>query len=274
MAGERGIWDELDTQAYFEQNYRELHPEDARILEEEAAIIPRLGIAPYSLTGQIIEIGCDGDFQYPVMQYLVADTGFIRYTEYGTPGFKKTESTLNEYWHGGLEGKPVVWKKFGDFLLNTDPRFGFGPNHEYVHPTERALRLGTPAQESVYELPVGVFDGGVSNFCLDSITNKEDEWLAATECFVRSIKRGGPVVLTCMNLSENYDVVSADGTTRTYPAYPITSGGINDRLRELGVRSLRSAVIDDVEKGARPVGEDGTTNTHYDAMSVHIGIAA
>jgi hypothetical protein len=273
MAIERhgDIWDDFNSQDYLTQNYFKLLPEDRRIIEEQANLVARLDIPAYSLEGEVLEVGCGGVFQYSAAQRLLADTGRMLYTEYSPNGLALTQSTLDDFHKTGQTG---VWKKFGDYLLDVDPRYGVGPAGNPVHPTERALLLGHTVQESVYDLPVGRFQGAVSNFCLDSITDEEESWQLATERFVRSVKTGGFVVLTCMLDSTGYDIEAPDGQKTVFPAYAISPGGITDRLRELGVCGLRTAVIDDVLQGARPMTEDGGQFTHYSGMGVFAGIAA
>jgi hypothetical protein len=258
------IWDQYQDGSYIDHNYRHgVLPEDAEIIKTMMRGYRRLGIKPYSLE-RIAEIGNGGTFQYAgVEQRVVAEKpGAIDYIEYRPTGVKLAADTIQCCKATGDSG---CWSKFGDVSLAEDRGYGVGPSGWPIHPTRRALNLGCAVAGSIYELPEQEYDMVVSPFCAESITDKREEWEEGTERFVGSVKIGGLVVMACMLESEGYGTPDPEGTL-IFPAYPVTTEIVQDRLARLGVGRLEVVPIN-APLGARPA--DGP---QYAGMCLAMGI--
>lgn len=232
----QGIWEQFNDDSYMGHNYKhKVLAVDKVIITEMMKGYRQLGIRPYSL-GRAVEIGNGGTFQYAaVEQRIITERpGSIDYIEYRPKGVKVAADTIQRLKATGDSG---YWNKFGDVSLAEDESYGVGPSGESIHPTHRALRLGRAIAGSIYELPQEEYDAAFSPFCAESITDKEEEWEKGTERFVGSVKIGGLVAMLCMLKSEGYSTPDPEGKI-VYPAYPVTTEIVKDRLTNLGVGRL------------------------------------
>lgn len=265
-SGQREIWDEFNSDEYIGHNYRDgVLPEDQEMIRGMMAGIETLDVPPYQ-ADVVADIGNAGVFHYSgILQHLVAPGGRIEYTEYSPHGLHVARRTLETYAQTGDMG---YWEKFGDTVLQVDPGYAVGPRGEVVHPTARSLGLGVARHGNIYDLKPGAYDAAGTFYCPDSISTKQEDWNAATESFVKSVKPGGLVVVTAMQQSEGYTTPDPKGEI-VFPAFPVSTEIVAGRLEELGVRDVQIAEAFDAEHGARPA--DGP---QYQGVCLAMGIRA
>lgn len=272
VSAHNNLWDEFPADDYHWQ-YKKRIQEDEEVIDAQVAMAGNIGIAPYSIEGEFVEIGNGGVFQYPVVQRFMTDKSTVYYTDYSPTGCISAQNTLNRFRETGGTG---IWGQFGDYLVSNHPEFAAGPNNEAIHPTERAMHLGKVAQLDAADLPEGAFAGAISNFCLDSKNRSQAVWEHDTERFVRCVRPGGFIAVVASLESSGYEVIRSDGEIVQLPAIAKTAGQMADRFRDLGVQRLRTAVIDYVDKGIRPELPEGSDDepTHYSGMGVFMGIVS
>ena len=242
-------WDEFDSAAYWEHNYKTLRNDDQSIIQSVAGFFSR----HFQHTGGIdllrgLDVGSGANL-YPALG-LLPWCGRITLTDL---------SPANVDWLGraaagiGADAEGAwVWQpfwaeyaRFGGYQQLANPRTLLAARHE-VHRID------------VFNLPVANWDLGTMFFVAESITSCPEEFEAVIESFLRALVPGAPFATAFMESSIGYVVAG-----RSFPA--VRSVG-PEMLERVFARFSAQAEVSRIDVRAQNPAQDG-----YDGMIVVTG---
>lgn len=132
-------------------------------------------------------------------------------------------STSNVAWlQRETQGYAASWDPFWETLAKAEP---------YSAIDKPRLLLGQRAQVeagSIFQLPREKWDLGTMFFVAESISEREEEFMAAVRSFIGTLRPGAPFAAGFMENSTGYQVGSHD-----FPAVEIRDTHVKDSLRSL-----------------------------------------
>ncbi|GIE94981.1 SCO2525 family SAM-dependent methyltransferase [Paractinoplanes rishiriensis] len=201
-------WDDFDSAAYFEHNYGELRPDDARIIEIIAGYFQ--STFPPHRVGRAIDVG-SGTNLYPALTMLPYSSRVTLFERAFT----------NRQWLTRELDKPQSsWKQFWDAISAGRDTYA-----KINDPLDMLHRLARVVRGNVFNLAADEYDLGTMFFVAESITTRTDEFQRATRQFVNSLKRNAPFAAAFMRDSSGYIV----GNQR-FPACSITEEDVRKAL--------------------------------------------
>ncbi|MDQ1295640.1 MAG: hypothetical protein QG608_3525 [Actinomycetota bacterium] len=184
-------WEDFDSGSYWNHNYRSLREDDREIIRTVGSFFRKcfLGIPTDGLSG--VDVG-SGTNMYPALAML--------------PWCEKIElidhSVRNVEWlQSEVSSLRSTWRPFWDELCSV----GY---ERKDFPRVRAAIAGSTrvVRSNVFELTENTYDIGTMFFVAESMTDDENEFEKATECFLRSLRPGAPFAAAFMDSSEGYVV--------------------------------------------------------------------
>lgn len=245
-------WDAFDPNAYNQQYEDHVILEDRGLGRAIIGALLELGIPFRSLkTG--IDACNGGVLRGPslISPYIAdaRDGGKLYWSEFGRP----QRVRANELIEAGKKGDLGKWK---------DQQTHMARCHiEWADASFRACTLGEVVEQSVFELPQGAYDIGITCFGPESLTEDAEEWQLACKTFFRSVKKGHPVIMVYMEGSKGYGSAGIP-----LPAVPITQSDVlelaDGELRQTQTFSIAAS------HGARPKGDP----FGYSGMGAIVGL--
>ncbi|MEX5632597.1 SCO2525 family SAM-dependent methyltransferase [Parafrankia sp. FMc2] len=209
-ANSAGEWDRFDPDAYYELNYSALRADDRQILEGVRAYFATFAAAAAAerpLSG--LDVG-SGSNLYPTLSMLPwCDQ--ITLVEFGASNVAWLEKEIKAY--------GATWDEFWDVLCQ-EPAYG-----AVEDPRRLLAERATVSQGSVFELDRARWEIGTMFFVACSISEKEDEFRRASECFLNALVPGAPFAMAYMEKSEGYRVRDV-----AFPAVSLDMTQIQDSL--------------------------------------------
>jgi len=223
-------WDSFDSEWYLEHNYGTLEEYDRELLGHVADFfggIRRTGL------GHGIDVGT-GTNLYPILAML-PKCGHITLRERSASNYRWLRNEVDKY--------SPVWDQYWDELAHRpthkpigDPRWAV---HERTHVERR----------SIFDLPKDTYDLGTMFFVAESITERRDEFMRATRCFLNSLKLFAPFAAAFMINSSGYEVNGVH-----FPAVAITEDDVRRCLHGIVARDMNVQKIASGKKLREGVG--------------------
>jgi hypothetical protein len=207
-------WDEFDTEAYFTHYYRELHPDDERVIRRTVAALAAATPAGDAL--DVVDVGT-GPNLFPLFAALPRASRLTVW-EY---------APTNVAWLKAEIERDDMRPQFEEFWAVVRDAWGSAralPDNPYPALRAKAdIRRG-----SIFDLPERQWDAGTMFFCADSITERLEEFDRACGCFARAVKPGGVLAAAFLLRSGGYVVADRD-----FPVLTLTTpdiAAVFDRL--------------------------------------------
>jgi hypothetical protein len=232
-------WDEFCPEEYFEKNYRELRPDDRKIIgfvrdffQKAFSASPR----PSGIRG--IDVGTGANL-YPALTMLPFCESITLF-EYSAANI----AWLTKQRAAGWPSWDQSWREFWQLLCEA------GAYQDLPNPKEELSRRVHIQPGDVFELSgEEPWDVGTMFFVAESITDQRAEFLAALDHFFAMLKPNAPFAMAFMEHSHGY---RSGG--RSFPA---TDVGENDIARCLQGRAVEVETYF-VEAGDKPLRTDHT----------------
>jgi hypothetical protein len=213
-------WDTFDSEWYLRHNYGTLRDDDQDILVRLAEFFSSVR-GPRLLHG--IDVGT-GTNLYPSLAMLPLCSQITMHERAKT----------NCRWLGReTTAYSGIWQPYWDVLAKWPMYAPIGDPRWAVHERARVRR------GSIFDLPRNAYDVGTMFFCAESITERVDEFMRATRCFLRSLKSNAPFAAAFMRNSDGYDVNGVH-----FPAVAITEDDVQKCLDSEGIRKATVIKID------------------------------
>lgn len=232
-------WDRFDPEWYVDHNYRVLGEDDRRIIQ----IVRDFFSAALgdTLVPRGIDVGAGANI-YPALTMLP-------FCE---------EITL---WERGRHNVKWLQRELGDFSETWDDYWGILTTRrayrEIERPRETLRERARAWHGDVFRLSPGKFQLGTMFFVAESISEKRNEFQAATRRFIGSLTAGAPFAAAFMENSSGYDVDSL-----RFPAVAV---------RRADVKHLLSSLVHDLR--IYPIDRLGQRREGYDGMILALGKA-
>ncbi len=213
-------WDAFDSEWYLNHNYGTLRDDDRHILERLAEFFSAVGRAEM-MHGTDVGTGTN---LYPVLAMLPL-CGRITLQEHAKTNCRWLLNETAKY--------SEVWEPYWNVLAKRSPYKPIGDPRWAVHERTRVTR------GSIFELPRSRYDIGTMFFVAESITERNDEFMRAMRCFLRSLRPNAPFAAAFMRNSDGYDVNGVH-----FPAVAITEVDVQKCLYSEGIRKAAVEVIE------------------------------
>jgi len=207
-------WDEFDTEAYFTHYYRELHPDDERVIRLTVAALAQAAPAGDQL--QVIDVGT-GPNLFPLFAAMPR-AARLTVWEY---------APTNVAWLKAEIERDAMRPQFEEFWAVVRGAWGTAralPDNPYP-----ALRARADVRQgSIFDLPERQWDAGTMFFCADSITERIEEFDRACTAYARCVKSGGTLAAAFLLRSGGYVVAE-----REFPVLTLTTPVIRGVFEKL-----------------------------------------
>jgi hypothetical protein len=181
-------WDSFDSDAYFEANYRYLHPIDAQIIRIVAGFFHD---QQFRGRRRGIDVGT-GTNLYPAMLMLPFVNEIVLYER----------ATNNRAWLAEQLRTPAgSWRQFWEVIRDGRPEY-----ERIAAPLEVLADRAVIEEGNVYSLQAGQYDLGTMFFVAESTTNRADEFRRATRLFVDCLVAGAPFAAAFMRHSADVQI--------------------------------------------------------------------
>jgi hypothetical protein len=190
-------WNRWPVAEYLAENYRQLHPADAAVIDHHSAFYRRF--APGSLA-RSLEFGA-GPNLYPLMLAAAASRS-IHAVEPSAASLAYLRRQL-------AEGADPSWLPFYERCRSRNP--------DLPASLARALSRVTVVPGSALDLPAGGYPVASMNFVAESVTERADEFTGFCRAFACSVRPGGGLVAAFMENMGRYRI----GGGPHWPGYPV-----------------------------------------------------
>jgi hypothetical protein len=223
-------WSQFDAEAYFTHYYRELHPDDEKVIRATVAAL--MAAQPAGDALSVIDVGT-GPNLFPLFAAMPRAAKLTAW-EYAPTNvaWLKEEITHDKMREQFVEFWAVVRDAWAPRTLPDDP-----------YPQLRAK--AHIQQGSIFDLPERQWDAGTMFFCADSITEKQEEFAKACTAFARCVKKGGTLAAAFLLKSGGYVVADKD-----FPVIKLTTPAIREVFQDL-VTQMDTQEIGVVEEEIR-----------------------
>lgn len=185
-------WQLFDADEYSERNYgRTILPEDKQIIRFVITALNELHLPPHSLK-KVADI-CAGPNLYPalLMSPFLAPDSELRLIDFAQPNL--------DYLTRVLGGKDTTerekWAKFEEFMTE----LGHSPDMQLIK------QVASIEKGSIFEQPTtAIYDGVLSFFGAESITDSEETFDEATASLMATLKPNGLFIIAHMVGSHGY----------------------------------------------------------------------
>ena len=189
-------WAEFDTEAYFTHYYRELHPDDERVIRLTVAALANA--RPTGDDLNVIDVGT-GPNLFPLFAALPR-AAHLTVWEY---------APTNVAWLRAELQRDQMRPQFEEFWAVV--RDAWAPARALADNPVPALRAKADIRRgSIFDLPEAQWDAGTMFFCAESITERLEEFDRACGCFARAVKPGGVLAAAFLLRSGGYVVADRD----------------------------------------------------------------
>jgi hypothetical protein len=244
-------WNTFSANDYWRRNYRDLHPEDQKIIEQVSDFFIR-AFAGRPRARQGIDVG-SGTNLYPAL-LMLPWTERILLADYSESNVSWLRDQITD------DTGPWPWVPFWREMQEAN-------GYRDVNQPRKQLREACQSEPgysgverlSIFDLPEARWDLGTMFFVAESITEIPNEFRAAVARFVGALKPGAPFAAAFMSGSAGYEVA---GTA--FPAVPITPDDVRLHLAELGIG----------EPTVELVGESPRVRDGFEGMIVATGFAS
>ena len=237
---EYSLWDEFDSRAYIARLYtRTILPEDTEIMRFIVGEIRELGIDAGQLR-RAADVGA-GPNLYPalLLSPYVADDGLVDLIDMSANNVAYLEAQLSDT---QLEAS-TIWSKFEAYqqALGHDASL------------KKIRRVAVTQQGSIFDLPVGIYDAVLSFFALESVADLEQNYRAALESLMSSLKPGGLFITAHVVGCKGY----LAGPGRLYPTVNLSYEQITASYEPYG--PCRTLLVTSENREVAHTGCDGLT---------------
>ena len=190
-------WDRWPVGDYLAENYRQLHPADAAVIDHHSAFYRG---HPDGSLGSGLEFGA-GPNLYPLMLAAAACRS-VHALDHSAANVAYLDSQLR--------ARPdPSWQAFYDRCRSKNPALPRSLTH--------ALGRVTVGHGDGRSVPAGSYDTASMNFVAESVTEHIGEFAEFCLAFVRSVRHGGHLVASFMENMGRYRL--GDGSR--WPGYPV-----------------------------------------------------
>jgi NNMT/PNMT/TEMT family len=232
-------WDDFDSVAYLEHNYRSLRGDDQLILESVRDFFTRSKIAPGRRS---LDVG-SGTNLYPALAMLPFSEN-ITLWEYSARNTRWLENEVKSY--------STSWDPFWRLLAQLEPY------RSLVNSRKLLANRAEVRQGSIFDLPQRQWDLGTMMFVAESLSTKEEEFVQASERFIHALRPGSPFAAAFMENSSGYDVGE-----QWFPAFAVTGETLRKTFHRLTTNL-------DIRRIAAP--PEGLVRPGYTGMVLALGI--
>jgi hypothetical protein len=197
-------WDSWPVQTYLTENYRELHPGDAAVIDHHSAFYRRF--EPGSLD-RTLEFGA-GPNLYPLMLAAAASRR-IDAVERGTANVAYLTRQVRE-------GPDESWQPFYAYCRARNPAL--------PATLAEALTRVRIAHGNALDVPAGRYALASMTFVAESVTEDVAEFAVFCTAFAGSVRPGGYLVAAFMENMATYRL--GDGSR--WPGIPVDAGTVRD----------------------------------------------
>ncbi len=202
------LWDEFDSNWYFDRNYKKLRDDDRQIVEFVRDFFATLDLSSHR---HGIDVGA-GTNLYPALTMLPFCDEITLY-EYAASNVAWLRREIQSY--------SPSWDPWWSLLVKESAYRSFDSPREALAAAARVER------GSIFNLPESRWDIGTIFFVAESISSALSEFRTALDSFVRSLRPGAPFAAAFMENSLGYDV----GTHR-FPAVAIDKDKVENCLAD------------------------------------------
>jgi hypothetical protein len=201
-------WDAFDSTAYFAHNYGRLRDDDKQIIDIVADFFQAREST--RLRPRAIDVGTGANL-YPALTLLPFAAELTLYER----AFTNCQWLTTQ-----LERPSPSWSSFWSHISRD--RDAYQPIRDPLNLLSRHAKV---VKGNVFSLEPGTFDIGTMFFVAESITNRNDEFVRATQLFVNSLKARAPFAAAFMRDSSGYRVGN-----RSFPACSVDTGDVERAL--------------------------------------------
>jgi len=195
-------WDRWPVAEYLAENYRQLHPADAAVIDHHSAFYRRF---PPRSVARSLEFGA-GPNLYPLM--LAA--GASRRIDAVEPGAASVAYLRRQV----SRGADPSWLPFYERCRSRNPD---------LPPTlAQALARVTVIHGGVGKLSERGYAVGSMNFVAESVTERADEFTGLCRAFAAAVAPGGHLVAAFMENMGRYRI----GTGPPWPGFPVDAAAV------------------------------------------------
>jgi hypothetical protein len=231
-------WDDFDSAAYLEHNYRSLRGDDQQILEAVRDFFARSKISPRR---RALDVG-SGTNLYPALAMLPFSE-HITLWEHSAQNTRWLENEVRSY--------SASWDPFWRLLAQLEPYRSLVDSRKLL--ADRA----EVHQGSIFELPQRQWDLGTMFFVAESFSTEEEEFVEASERFIDALRPGSPFAAAFMENSSGYEVGE-----QWFPAFAVTGETLRRTFHRL------TATLDIRRIDAPP---EGLVRSGYTGMVLALG---
>jgi len=234
-------WDDFDSVAYLEHNYRSLRGDDQQILKSVRDFFASSKTAPGR---RALDVG-SGTNLYPALAMLPFSES-ITLWEYSARNTRWLENEVRSY--------SPSWDPFWRLLAQREPY------RSLVDPRKLLADRADVSQGSIFDLPRRQWDLGTMFFVAESFSTEEEEFVQASERFIYALRPGSPFAAAFMENSSGYEVGD-----QWFPAFAVTGETLQKTLHRL------TASLDIHRIDAPP---EGMVRSGYTGMVLALGTVA
>ncbi|WP_327002060.1 SCO2525 family SAM-dependent methyltransferase [Dactylosporangium sp. NBC_01737] len=221
-------WDKFDSEIYFDNNYRELHHEDAQIIGVVADFFQR--VAPGQWRPRAIDVGTGANL-YPAMTMLPLASEIVLYER----AFSNRAWLIEQ-----LHSPAASWARFWLEIQGRRPEY-----RRISDPMDVLSRTAKVVKGDLFALEPGQYDMGTMFFVAESITSREDEFRRAIRRFVASLVPRAPFAAAFMRESSGYRVGD-----REFPACSVDEGDVGRCLADVAyIEEMQTVESHDLRDG-------------------------
>jgi hypothetical protein len=221
-------WDGFDSAAYFDDNYRDLRPDDDQIIKIVADFFQNHG--PRRWRDRAIDVGSGANL-YPAMTMVPFASEVSLYERAFT----------NRQWLAHQLDEPYSsWRQFWDAMSRDRENYQIT-----AEPLDLLHQRAKVVKGDIFGLRPEQFDIGTMFFVAESITTRDDEFTRATKQFVRSLKPEAPFAAAFMRDSSGYRVGD-----REFPACSVNEADVERCLNGVAhIADIRTVASTDLRDG-------------------------
>jgi len=238
-------WGDFDSCSYWRKNYSSLREDDREIIRIVGSFFRGCSPGPGDRRRSGVDVGA-GTNMYPTLAMLPW-TERVHLFDQSTGNVKWLRSEISDLGSS--------WRPFWSEFCAT----GYEPDDFGRVRAEVACRADVE-RRSVFDLPEGAFDIGTMFFVAESMTDDEEEFEAATEKFVRSLRPRSPFAAAFMDSSNGYFVGNA--------FFPAVHEVTRDKVQEVLTRLVAR---DGVRVHDIGIPSDAPLREGYEGMIVAVG---
>ena len=185
-------WADFDSEAYFQHNYGEPHPDDDLIIRYAVEVIKRA--PPIGAELNVIDVGTGPN----LIPFLCALPRAAQLTawEYAESNVAWLQAELRRG-----EVRPQ-WRHFWDVAVKA-----YGPEWRLPDDPKSLLQEKCVIRQgSIFDLPERLWDAATMFFCAESITERQEEFEAACTAYAHCVKVGGVLTAVFTVRCSGYEV--------------------------------------------------------------------